>query len=818
MFNIQKLEKFLFNLFVFFTGLSLVIPLIYIKNVLRPFIVGKMIPFQIIVLILLFIWIILLSINWKKYLPKLNFLTISLFVFVLIVFLSSVFGENFYRSFWGNAERMDGFLALLHFFVFFLSVHSVLKNNPIVFKKLIFFSLGISFLATIYPALQKFGLAFTPPGEKFDRPAGSFGNPTFLSGYLLIHLFLGFWYLLIDWAKKRKFFISDIVIVVFLIVDFIGLIWTQTRGSWLGLFLGIIVFLVISIFVLPKKLKISFLVLLILILISGGLFFGFKDRIKEISFLKGVPVVSRLANISFDDDSTKSRLLSWKWSLEWWKQKPILGVGQDMFYHIFDKNYNPDNYKMMSERFDRSHNKFIDVLVMNGILGLLSYLIFFSSIFWLISRKIKNSDNYFEKMSWITIISLFVSYIVHIFFVFETPGNSVLFFFLVAGLVSLPLSNVWDKKYIVNIRNREFKIAIFSIISIVIISILFYLVDYKPYRASYFAFQAAAGNPLEIQKVDNYYNLALKENTFINSELIKMKANHFLSILIYSFKNEVPIESEILKQYSDNLVKTIEKGIERENLIDFHIFPTMFYTQLSWRNDISEKDRQYYLTQSNEWFSKISQTWSKRNDYLVIQAENEFFRKNFDKAEEINNQLLKTTPNFGRVVWLQGIILVAKGDLEKGTEKMTQAMLKGYRISDKRNTDTFIMLMSLIKEEDKEELLDLMNYHFNITKENEIIEEKDLIWLAELNAELFVELKGKKIERLIQYLETYLSQRDKNADYWAKLAASYGMLHNQEKAIWAAKKAVAIDPENYQSSSKMFIQLLENENWEKLGY
>ncbi len=204
MFHIQKLEKYLFNLFVFFTGLSLVIPLVYIKNVLRPFIVGKMIPFQVIVLILLIIWIILLSINWKKYLPKLNFLTISLFVFVLIVFLSSVFGENFYRSFWGNAERMDGFLALLHFFVFFLSVHSVLKNNPIVFKKLIFFSLGVSCLSVIYPFLQKLGLAFVPPGEKLDRPAGSFGNPTFLSGYLLIHLFLGFWYLLIDWVKKKS--------------------------------------------------------------------------------------------------------------------------------------------------------------------------------------------------------------------------------------------------------------------------------------------------------------------------------------------------------------------------------------------------------------------------------------------------------------------------------------------------------------------------------------------------------------------------------------------------------------------------------------
>ncbi len=818
MLNIQKLEKYLFNLFTIFTGLSLFIPLVYIKDVLRPFIVGKMIPFQIIVLILLIIWIILLSINWKKYIPKLNFLTISLFVFVLIVFLSSVFGENFYRSFWGNAERMDGFLALLHFFVFFLSIHSVLKNNPIIFKKLIFLSLGVSCLAVIYPFLQKFGLAFVPPGEKFDRPAGSFGNPTFLSGYLLIHLFLGFWYLLIDWAKRKKFLISDILVVLFLIVDFIGLIWTQTRGSWLGLFLGIIVFLILSVFVLPKKLKISFISILLLIFILGGLFLGFKNQIKESSLLKNVPVIHRLASISFDDSSTKSRLLSWKWSLDWWKQKPILGVGQDMFYHVFDKNYNPDNYKLMNERFDRSHNKFIDVLVMNGILGLLSYLMFLSSIFWIIAKRIKISENYFEKLSWITIISLFVSYIVHIFFVFETPGNSVLFFFLIAGLASLPLSKDWERKYIIENKNRIIKIVIFSIISIIIASSLFYYINYKPYKVSRLAFESAIENPLEIQKIDEYYNQALKENTFINSELIKMKANHFLSILIYSYRNKITIDPNTLKNYSDNSMKMIEKGIERENLIDFYVFPAMIYTQMTWRNDIDEKDKQYYLSQSREWFSKIANLWPQRTDYLVVLAENEFFRENYSKAEELNNEILNKTPNYGRAIWLQGAILISKQELEKGAEKITEAILNGYRISDPRNTDTFSKILEIIKEEDKEKFLNLMNNQFN----NSLNSKENQKWLSELNIELFVILKGKNISNLIKYLETYLSYIDKNfeknADYWAKLAAGYGMLHNKEKAIFSAKKAAEINPEIYETSSKSFIQLLENEEWERLGY
>ncbi len=490
-----------------------------------------------------------------------------------------------------------------------------------------------------------------------------------------------------------------------------------------------------------------------------------------------------------------------------------------MFYYVFDKNYNPENYKLMNERFDRSHNKFIDVLVMNGIIGLLSYLLFFSAIFWIVFRKIKNSENYFEKLSWITIISLFVSYIVHIFFVFETPGNSVLFFFLVAGLASLPLSNIWQRRYVVDVKNREVKIVILSIISIIIASVLFYHISYKPYRASYFVFQATIEDQLEIQKVDNYYNLALKENTFINSELIKMKANHFLAVLIYSFRNEVPIKSEILKKYSDNLIKTIEKGIERENLIDFYVFPAMIYTQLSWRNDIDEIDKQYYISQSNKWFSKISQIWPKRNDYLVIQPENEFFRKNLDEAERINNKLLDITPDYGRVIWLQGLILIAERELEKGTEKISEAALKGYHISDKRNTDTFTMLISLIKEEDEDKLLELMNYQFNNLINNNLLEdERDSRWLSELNVELYLGLRGKNIQRLIQYLETYLSQYDRNAEYWAKLAAGYGMLHNKEKAIFSAKKAVEIDPLNYESSSKIFIQLLEDEKWEELGY
>jgi len=381
--NLQKLESKLIQLFIWVAGFSLFTPLVIFKNLLRPYITSKMFFFDTLVLVMMGIWVLLLFINAQKYKPRKNILLIALLIFLGTILLSVIFSTNVYRSFWGNAERMEGFFSFIFFGLFAVSLFSILRDKPEIIKKLILTSIIISVVCAIYPALQKAGLLFAPPGEQYGRPGGSFGNPTFLSGYLLAHLFLIGWYFFKNLSKNKKLFTPlNISLGGIFIIDFIVFIWTQTRGSWLGFFLSLVVFAILAIILLPKKIKIWSAAFLILVVVGGSLFFTFKSQIRQTIIAKKIPIIDRLASISLQDSSSRARWVTWQWSLKWFQNKPIFGVGQDMFYSVFDDNYSANDNNIMSERFDRAHNKFVDLLVMNGVVGFAGYLFLLGSIFY----------------------------------------------------------------------------------------------------------------------------------------------------------------------------------------------------------------------------------------------------------------------------------------------------------------------------------------------------------------------------------------------------------------------------------------------------
>jgi len=69
---------------------------------------------------------------------------------------------------------------------------------------------------------------------------------------------------------------------------------------------------------------------------------------------------------------------------------------------------------------------------------------------------------------------------------------------------------------------------------------------------------------------------------------------------------------------------------------------------------------------------------------------------------------------------------------------------------------------------------------------------------------------------LIEKLYLQAIQLDpKDATLYVSLAADYGKLHNKEKAIEYAKKAVALDSK-YQEAAEEFIRLIQNEEWDKI--
>ena len=152
----------------------------------------------------------------------------------------------------------------------------------------------------------------------------------------------------------------------------LSLIVSQTRGAWIAFIIGLTFFSFLT------KKRILF-VLLILFIIIVLVFPSFQLRFNSI--------------FNIDDYPDNERLLIWESAFEMWKDSPILGHGIGSFEKLYQEKYILEEAKVKIRRF--AHSNIFNLLAEAGILGLLSYLCLFISLFkygFLKLEKIKNKS------------------------------------------------------------------------------------------------------------------------------------------------------------------------------------------------------------------------------------------------------------------------------------------------------------------------------------------------------------------------------------------------------------------------------------------
>ncbi len=114
-------------------------------------------------------------------------------------------------------------------------------------------------------------------------------------------------------------------------------------------------------------------------------------------------------------------------AVEGFKERPVLGWGQENFNYVFNTNYDPRMYGH-EQWFDRAHNVFLDWLIAGGVLGLISYLSLYASGVFLLWRR--STDVSFVEKALLT--GLGTAYFVHSLFVFDNVISYILFVSMLA--------------------------------------------------------------------------------------------------------------------------------------------------------------------------------------------------------------------------------------------------------------------------------------------------------------------------------------------------------------------------------------------------
>ncbi len=396
------------------------ITLFVANHLFFPFITGKNFAFRIIVEVITVLWFIL-ALRDKSVLPKSSKLLWAFVAFVGVIFVSDIFSPNAFKSFWSNYERMEGWVTLAHLFALFVVTSSVMTRK--VWEWFFRLSVGVSLLVAGYGMAQLAGVADIHQGGV--RLDATLGNATYLAIYMVFHIFLNL--LLLSWSEKGS--IWRWVYWFAIATEAVILYNTATRGAILGLIGGLFLTgILVAIFEKknPFLRKVAVGVVLALVLLVG-IFTLFKSS----DFVRNSPVMTRFSELSFSDKTTDSRFAIWGMAWEGFKERPILGWGQESFNYVFNKYYEPRMYAQ-EQWFDRTHNVFFDWLIAGGILGIISYLSLFVLALYYLLRK----GSHFSSLEKSLLLGLFSAYFFHNLTVFDNITSYMMFVFVLAYIHS----------------------------------------------------------------------------------------------------------------------------------------------------------------------------------------------------------------------------------------------------------------------------------------------------------------------------------------------------------------------------------------------
>lgn len=438
-------NNYLLKISKFFLYLAPFSVAIVYQGTLFPFIVGKYVFFRTVVdlALVFFVWAWAIQPTYNKqqitnnnnknqltvisYKLLVNPLVVAVALFTLIFVLAGFFGVNSAASFWSNFERGEGSLQLIHLFIFFALLVATFRDEK-SWRKMFIVLVGVAALVIGYGLAGALNIGNFIGSNLCLRFSGSLGNAAYTGTYLIFAIFYAV-YLANEDAKKNIKWLWLGLAGLF----FIFLLFTQTRGALLGLGMAVIAGLTYLFFSLPKgKIKKVILLLIVLLVVSGGLAIKYRRSINIMPFCSAeIGGGNRILDVDFGTETFQTRLLLWKESVEAFKERPIFGWGPENFTVAFEKYYQPQ----FTTWYDRAHNIFFDYLVMTGMLGLISFLGIFGIYYWQFFKFNQQSttNNNKNQLSVISYKSL--------------VGNALLFAlpiaYLVQGLVLFDVLSIY---------------------------------------------------------------------------------------------------------------------------------------------------------------------------------------------------------------------------------------------------------------------------------------------------------------------------------------------------------------------------------------
>jgi O-antigen ligase len=364
-------------------------------------------------------WIIENKSELKKGIIKNNKAAILFFLFIAF-FLWQISGLFLAESLNTGFERLFKRLSFLFFpLVLFYPGSRIIKHINLIIRLFaictfiyIVYCMGTAFHHSLINQNHKW--IFNPHPAEFDYENYFYGSrlsdpmhPSYLAMYIVISVLISFESLFNHSLSHLKKGIWTIMIIVFIVVIYL-------LSARAGILAGIIIFPVYFLLKFYNRFP-KWIILIVLGIMASLLVIVAKKNERVSSSIEGV------SKEKFDNTlKNDPRLLIWKSALGVVKKNLIVGVGTGDATEKLKEEFILRGY--VNGFYDNlnAHNQFLEILLENGLIGLILFLAILVYMFYIAI----NQQN--------ILLGLFISSII-IFFIFETMLNRL------AGVSFFPL-------------------------------------------------------------------------------------------------------------------------------------------------------------------------------------------------------------------------------------------------------------------------------------------------------------------------------------------------------------------------------------------
>ncbi len=654
-------------------------PLFYLRQGVYPYIFSKTLFFQFLVEILFVVWLVL-AIFEPRYRPKKTPIVAGGAVFLGVLILTSLFGVDPYRSFWSTYERMLGIFTILHLAAFALVISSLYREIP--WKKILFASLATAAFVSILALFQKKipNLLMVEPGI-IGRPGSTFGNPTFLAGYLSFNIFIGL-YLFLDIfhisdgthnagrTKSNILYASSkaIVVLALALLCLTALFLSETRGDILGLGVGLLALLCIFAFRPPEISGVlssrRLYAGLLLSLCLAGSFFWFT---RQNNFWEGVPGLNRFRDVSVSisesNTSLLPRLIALRAAWSGFLERPILGWGWENFNVPYNKYYDPRALELnyQETRFDKPHNFVLEDLVSGGLPLLLARIVFFA-LFVFEALKTRSLFGRFA-------VAALAAFVARDLFIFDTIGPTLMFYGLL-GMVDgeyrlYAQAETRPVPHLDKLDSKKNSLSPYALILVGAGIVMAYLLNVPSVEAVYhefFGFKRFHSNPT--QAIADFDKALAKWSPY-RWNFVRDFAAAVSEAYFYN-------PGVIKKEDAIRAVREME-AVAREHSADAY----NHYSLVDMYNQISDIDPESFLAAADREAKIALELSPRRQEIYFSMAKTKSLRGDYKGALAILKEALDLDPKVSDAHFYYGLLLSANKDFAGGYMELKKAISLG---------------------------------------------------------------------------------------------------------------------------------------------